>query len=70
MHEGKIESAKLQIDEAVRILQGAIETIREAKRYQEDPAHMPETEQAKRAREAVGDFITAQGQRVKRQPHV
>jgi len=47
MHEGKIESAKIQIDEAVRILQGAIETIREAQRWPDDKDLPLEAQQAK-----------------------
>ena len=47
MHEGKIEVSKLQIHEAVRILQGAIETIREAQQWPADKGQSLDAEQAK-----------------------
>ena len=50
MHEGKIESAKLQIDEAVRILQGAIETIQEAQRWSEGNGQPQDASQDKAAK--------------------
>jgi len=36
MHQGKIESSKLQIAQAMDILKNAIETIREAQEYNPD----------------------------------
>ena len=57
MHQGKIECAMLLIDDAIRqlrqindavaTLEKAIETIRAAKRYRDDPAQTMSTEQAR-----------------------
>ncbi len=51
MHQEKIESSKLQIGEAIRILEGAIETIREAQRWPGGQGQPVNAEQDKTGKE-------------------